>query len=491
MAALGELGLASVIIGDYLIIFNNCIDVVLEDEPYISFMLFYNTTSGKFFKRIWNRTVAAGKTTDLAALIKISNVYFNLGKPCIALIPQDGQNELHVNASSACHSFIATDSSSKRVMCSECQKINDTINHGWNEADSIKVEDFDDIQGENQYYENPFEEALEDSSSHNIGDTASNKICSEQSMATNANVLREQHHNTNNMVLNKEVQDDEQNSEQTGPALKPKLSNNDLIVEALEGGKTLALDEIMKSISDKHAFFKIDTKVWRKQMYNALNRSSRFEHVDEAGNALVRRGRAGGSKWRLNTSSSISAKCDHCDKIFPEGKSSSMYNKHMMWWHGLNKFNCSSCEFKAKFAADIFQHIKEVGHKDTTLTCPLCKNCFDETGMSSHYQKCFRLQQKERIKKSNLVNLPCPTCGKVIKTKRAYRQHLMGHLRKQGEQEPVDVPYSNGEKYNLYHHCDKCDKKFSHKYILKKHVQVSFKMSCLTYPDRQNFGCDY
>ena len=48
----------------------------------------------------------------------------------------------------------------------------------------------------------------------------------------------------------------------------------------------------------------------------------------------------------------------------------------------------------------------------------------------------------------------------------------MSHLRKQGEQDPVDVPYSK-EKYNLYYHCDKCEKKYITKYMLKKHIQVS------------------
>ena len=50
--ALGSLGLTSFKVGEYLVILNNSIDVAVDDEPYISFMLFYDQRSGKFFKRI-------------------------------------------------------------------------------------------------------------------------------------------------------------------------------------------------------------------------------------------------------------------------------------------------------------------------------------------------------------------------------------------------------------------------------------------------------
>ena len=54
--------------------------------------------------------------------------------------------------------------------------------------------------------------------------------------------------------------------------------------------------------------------------------------------------------------------------------------------------------------------------------------------------------------------------------------HLLSHHRKEGEQDPVDVPYSNGEKYSLYFHCDKCEKKYSDRYVLNRHIKVSLKI---------------
>lgn len=171
-------------------------------------------------------------------------------------------------------------------------------------------------------------------------------------------------------------------------------------------------------------------------------------------------------------SKEVSDKCEYCDKSFPQGRKSAKYMWHMKAWHGRNNFHCPSCNFKAYFATEVFAHIEEVRHKDSRVACPMCNDSFDKAEMTVHYRGCFQKKQREHVKKVNLVNTPCPTCGKVIKTKRAYKAHLMMHLREQGEQDSVAVPYSNGEKKNLYFYCDKCNNKYTERYSLKKHVQA-------------------
>merc|ERR1712117_376913 len=101
-------------------------------------MLFYNQRSGKFFKRIWNKTVASGKTNDLATLVKVCRAYFNRGKPCLAFMKPDGQNEMPENTSTACHTFFSQSHASKIEMCSECQKTRDTITCVMRETEDIK-----------------------------------------------------------------------------------------------------------------------------------------------------------------------------------------------------------------------------------------------------------------------------------------------------------------------------------------------------------------
>ena len=53
----------------------------------------------------------------------------------------------------------------------------------------------------------------------------------------------------------------------------------------------------------------------------------------------------------------------------------------------------------------------------------------------------------------------CETCGKVYKSKVGYSCHIKMHLRKQSN--AVD----------LYHHCDKCDKKFVKPDTLQHHIK--------------------
>ena len=466
VTAIGNMGLTSVNVGDYLVILNKNIDVALDEEPYISFMLFYDTTSGRFFHRIWNKTVATGKTTDLATLVKVCRAYFNRGKPCLALMKCDGQNEMPENISSACHSFLTIHNGSKVKMCSECQKTRDTITNGMREEEGIKMEDFEDINGYDQCDETPCEDAFDDAVGKDVEVGDSDKISCEQLLDERANLSRERR---KNLAKKGENQNDDAKEERI-PSDRPNLTSTELITEALEDGKTLYLDEVMKSISQKHTYFNVSDTRWKTCISMCLSRTSLFEFVKQPGK--TKRG-----LWRLNTSNEAFEKCDYCEKRFPEGRRGDKYKWHMKFWHGRNNFHCSSCDFKAHFAADIFGHIEEVGHKDTLVACPLCNDNFDKAEMASHYQGCIRKTNKDRIKRVNLINKPCPTCGKVIKTKRAYKDHLMMHLREQGEQDTVTVPYSNGEKKNLYIYCDKCNKKYSNidcgRFMLKKHVQVS------------------
>ena len=462
VTAIGSMGLTSVNVGNYLIILNKVIDVTVDDEPYISFILYYNTMSGRFFKRIWNKTVATGTTTDLATLVKVCRAYFNRGKPCLSFI-KCGQNEMPKDITSACHTYMTENHGSEVKMCSECKKTQDTINNGMREEEDIKMEDFEEINGYDQCDRPPCEEVIDDALGKDEEVGTSDKICDEQLLEKGGvNLSRKRKSNT---AKRRGIQNDAK--EQIIPLDRPNLSFVGLIAEALEDGKTLYVKEIVKSIKQNHTSFNVNDSSIQK----CLRGTSLFERINQTGGAIK-------GLWRLNTSNQASNKCDYCDKMFPEGRTNGNYSWHMKAWHGKNNFHCPSCEFKANFAADVFAHIEEVRHTDTLIACPMCNDNLNKAEMASHYRDCFRKTQKERIKRVNLCNTPCPTCGKVIKTKRSYKTHLMMHLREQGGQDSATVPYSNGEKKNLYFYCDKCEKKFASKYSLNKHVQVSPKISC-------------
>ena len=66
MEALNMLSLASVTIGDYLVITNKKEDVTIAGEPYIALQLWLNVRSGRVISRIWGRTVTSSSITSVA-----------------------------------------------------------------------------------------------------------------------------------------------------------------------------------------------------------------------------------------------------------------------------------------------------------------------------------------------------------------------------------------------------------------------------------------
>ena len=135
-------------------------------------------------------------------------------------------------------------------------------------------------------------------------------------------------------------------------------------------------------------------------------------------------------------------------------------------------YRCSSCPYKAKMPNEIATHMEQMGHGVTTLTCPGCKGSIDKSEICEHALTCFRRRQAQRQRRNDVNHDPCPTCGKVIGSKKAYAKHVMMHLREQGQLEAVGVPYTKGKQI-LYFFCDKCGKRFTEEHWLQKHIQVS------------------
>ena len=87
----------------------------------------------------------------------------------------------------------------------------------------------------------------------------------------------------------------------------------------------------------------------------------------------------------------------------------------------------------------------------------------------------------------------CETCGKVIKRK-TYSHHIKTHLREQANSEEAKA--QNVLNDDLYHYCDKCDKKFTESTTLRHHVQsehenVEYKCSScpMTFKKHHTWDC--
>ena len=72
--------LASLKIGDYLVVMRSDFDVVLLGEPYLASMLLFNLRTGRCLARIWNQTVKVVKAVtreQFAEACRLDKIYIH------------------------------------------------------------------------------------------------------------------------------------------------------------------------------------------------------------------------------------------------------------------------------------------------------------------------------------------------------------------------------------------------------------------------------
>ena len=154
------------------------------------------------------------------------------------------------------------------------------------------------------------------------------------------------------------------------------------------------------------------------------------------------------------------------------GKELSIFavEQHALRIHFYGKFLCLKCPFKCDFAKELIVHIHEEHKDDQFAKCPSCKKEQSLKDMEVHYKRCVATKFE---KKDDTI---CSTCGKTVRRECLY-QHKRIHLREQAKNEQ-SPSYSE-----FFHHCDKCDKKFSSKTRLRYHIesehhQIKLKLTC-------------
>ena len=89
VTTLSSVSLASVTIGDFLVVMRSDFDLTISGEPYTGLVLLLNLTTGKFMSRIWNQTVATGTLVKPSDLMEACENLFGQGRPCLGC-PQGG-----------------------------------------------------------------------------------------------------------------------------------------------------------------------------------------------------------------------------------------------------------------------------------------------------------------------------------------------------------------------------------------------------------------
>ena len=94
-AILESMSLTSFLFQDYLVVMRSDFDMTLSDEPYIALMLLYNTKSGRFMARMWNKTVNAGNATSLEEFEEACKRHFRGRRLCLGCPESEEEEQTH------------------------------------------------------------------------------------------------------------------------------------------------------------------------------------------------------------------------------------------------------------------------------------------------------------------------------------------------------------------------------------------------------------
>ena len=92
---LESMSLTSFLFRDYLIVMRSDFDVTISDEPYIALTLLYNTKSGRFMARMWNKTVNVGNTTSLEEFEDACKRHFRGRRLCLGCPESEEEEQTH------------------------------------------------------------------------------------------------------------------------------------------------------------------------------------------------------------------------------------------------------------------------------------------------------------------------------------------------------------------------------------------------------------
>ena len=497
------LNLTPVKLGGYLIVFNSDFDLLLCGEPYVALMLFFNIDSGKFIARIWNETITVGTVATVEQLIEACRGFFIRGKPCVGWIENEPFEKklpylasyapIQRMVSKACSKFIHDSQDSEVISCAECQKLSNLVAHH-----DLAVE-----TSPNTYAGTAVKEEIDDA-------------C--------ADIWEEGEDSDNDPDLKSGVEKIP-TEEKTVLQEKPCKSKGEEV--KLERSQDIGyiIGNEFETGAEREKF-KVDMEEYKIDEDQVVNEDEKEETDEECKNRdpssdddydppnddcdspgsddgqspdpnLLKPRKARGrppkeiTKVVMPEVSNGISKCPFCDKLFKSSLKSTYITttlkQHMETKHFWGRFKCSECSFCCSFAQELTDHMAREEHGENPL-CPRCKTRFGPSDFVIHYQVCiqnfykqtwkrngnkWKAKNPEKYKKGISKKRMCEQCGKEVSAG-FYKQHLEVHQR---QQEGGGAAGSE-----LYHYCDKCEKRYNHALGLKRHILAAHEGRVLTCP---------
>ena len=462
---LHSLSLKWVTVGKYIVVMNGKIDVELDGEPYLALQSWLNIKTGTIIGRIWGRTVACVKVASVAQLLEACAKHFK-GQPCIGCPePIDeyclgdfiiSQTPIPRKISRTCQGILTPGPDRSLQSCEDCLKLRNY------EMKEILPEP--EVCVTEKVFE---EEVLEVKEVKQVKTviTVGNYVCESVDCGYKTKYLANLKAHCQNMSHQSshvgfsdqqiQFQDHTPSPSQISPVIKTESTishikeQSDLCATSFTC-ETCGLTTWHRHQLERHkALFHGSSPVYKEcEICGKIMRCNVFlEHM------LVH-----------DMKGPFFTKCVWCESNF----STNTFERHAKRKHFFGQFVCEKCTFSCNLAKDLVDHINK-DHENQFAKCPCCKKDNPLEDLESHYRSCIvdKFDKKDQI---------CATCGKTFGDKHKLRLHSKSHLRKEAK-----IKGDSSLSENLYHYCDKCDKKFSRPAPLRHHIQSlheNFKYTC-------------
>ena len=515
LCALSALSLTWVKLGDYVIVMNGEMDVVIGGEPHIALQLWFNMKSCQFLSRVWSQTVAYGKVANITQFMEACTNNFQ-GRPCLGYLLGEeeqltdeflfSQTPVPRMISRGCQKILNKETSANMTSCQECLKLGYPAvmrmkeeyvphapptylkKHAKNNADMNQESDLED-NSIKDYFVKTFNI---ESDIEQPPDSAVEKVLNlEQGMSIHEDVV-DAEHNPISTVYKGQNSEEEYACENTkceyvasscsnlnrhcqhslhySSVLKQKSwsrvrkNEGEFVCESADCGYR---SKWGKSLMEHCQRFSHDsshlTPSQRQTVLHKITQASERCNFDDMKcdicGKLVRSANYAKHMLTLHgKKGKFYKQCDICKNKF----STTTFDRHAMKQHFYGRFVCVKCKFRSNLAKELINHMNEDHKEEHFVQCPSCHKEHAIKEIDSHYKICIRHTLK--LKKGKVGVRMCDTCGKVY-TGRSYEAHMKTHLRKKAD---------DGEEIHdksLYCYCEKCGKRFAHKRDLRDHVQ--------------------
>ena len=454
---LSSLSLVSVTIGEFFVVMRSGFDLTISGEPYTGLVLLLNFTSGKYFSRIWNQTVATGIVVKADQLMEACEIHFGQGRPCLGCPDEErnkhGRHEFLISQTpvprriaTACRKVLGKDARTSVHSCSECTKLSDLISAVNEDGKYSQAPDSQNKLGKGEY------ESVTSVKDENIDEYMLDGI---EEFVRKSEILTNDDHQEMDQEYPIETEVDSANKSKNQKYKChhcPYTSSTKFkLKEHIEGVHEKTMSYFCTECSYKTSW-KISLNRHIKELHNKGEKEFKCEQCSYASvrkDALKVHVEVVHEKIKNHV-------CGDCGYAASQ-KCHLKQHKESVHKLGDKKFKCEKCPYATVLKANLKMHIAGV-HDNIKYVCEDCGYAASQKGHLKRHRESVHNMGDQSFKKNNEGgeerNHVCEDCGYSTSQER----YLKNHIKR------VHETIRN-------HICEECGNAFSQENHLRRHIK--------------------